>query len=456
MGFRYWISQTVATVLAMAGVAATIVLYTVLSSPPPKTIGPILNLGALLVLFTGLFSFVVFGLLASQQRQLIRANIELKKQRDNFEGLWQATRAITTLADDQDVLQRVVDVARDLLHAKYGAMAVVREEEPSLIQKFITSGISLADREKIGRVPTGKGLLGEVIRNRKPIILNRIQDHPASIGFPAHHPAMKTFLGLPILYQDKILGHLYLTDKADGFTQDDKSLAELFTRQAAVVIANAQLYQDRERWATLQERERIGRDLHDGVLQTLYGITLALDALLDSEQNMSPIVAKELSRIADTLGLTMTEIRLFIQTLAASSVDFKAALWDMLQRLGPITDIRLDFQDNTYLQLDPELIHDLVMCAQEAVSNARRHGQASQITIGWALQKNFYKLWINDDGQGFNPNAVRVTQFGLKNMKRRMERWNGQLTIDSRPGSGARVTLSIAASVPSNHETKSR
>ncbi|PSR28268.1 Histidine kinase-like ATPase domain-containing protein [Sulfobacillus thermosulfidooxidans DSM 9293] len=433
-----------ATLFAMAGVAITILLFHQFLSPhlPTKWHDPALAI--ILLIGTGFFSYLVFGMLSQQQIAVLEANQRLEKQRDGLNALREASYAMTTVGDWTDIVQNVVDVARRLTGAKYAALAVLEDDETYTIRQFFTSGVSADQIHQIGQYPTGRGLLGEVIRHRRPIRLQRLQDHPASIGFPPHHPHMENFLGLPLLYQSQVMGHLYLTEKADGFTADDQAIVELFARQAAAVIANARFYQEREVFATLKERERIGRDLHDGVLQTLYGITLSLDNLVDSHDTLDQDTATELNRISETLGLLMTEIRFFIQSLESTSIDFRIALADMLRRLGPMDDITMTFNDERYLELHPDRIHDLLLSIQEAVSNARIHGHSHHIVIEWTSTDEFYQVTIKDDGEGFvyHPDTTH-THFGIRNMTKRIERWHGQVHIDSQRHVGTTVTLQI-------------
>lgn len=442
-----WSYRVAATLSAMGGVALTMYLFRSLFVPSKRVAPDFLYLGAVLVIFTGIFSFVVFGLLAIQQAQLESVNTELQRQRDVLQGLADATGVVATLPDVDAVLQRIVDVSRPLFGAEYAALAVLTTGGEPQIRQFITSGISEAVRHRIGALPTGRGLLGEVIRTKQTLRLQKIDEHPQSSGFPPHHPAMESFLGLPLLYQGTIVGHLYLTNKPGGFTAQDEMLAELFARQAAMVISNARLYQDREAWATVAERERIGRELHDGVLQTLYGLTLALEYVLDTESSLSQAAEGELHRITETLSLTMTDIRMYIQSLGSTSVDLKVALTDMLQRSGDMEGIQLDFRDHEYLTLKPEVIHDLVLSVQEAVSNARRHGDAHSIVVGWDTTDFEYQVWIQDEGRGFDDSIEWGGQhFGLINMHRRMERWQGQVDISSQVGKGTLVMFQLPKS----------
>ncbi|POB12281.1 GAF domain-containing sensor histidine kinase [Sulfobacillus sp. hq2] len=432
----------IATLMAMAGVSVTIVLFHYLVAPYLPRGSHDFSLAIILVIGTGFFSYFVFGILSQQQKAVTLANQRLERQRDGLTALREASYAMTTVGDWHDIVQNVVDVARKLTGARYAALAVLEDDDAYTISQFFTSGLSAEEVAAMGPYPTGRGLLGEVIRTRRPIRLQRLQDHPASVGFPPHHPKMESFLGLPLLYQNQVMGHLYLTEKAGGFTADDQSMVELFARQAAAVIANARFYQDRESFATLKERERIGRDLHDGVLQTLYGTTLSIDNLVDSVETLDPFAIKELMRISETLSLLMTDIRFFIQSLESTSIDFKIALTDMLRRQGPMDDISMEFDDSRYLDLHPERIHDLLLSIQEAVSNARSHGHAHHILVHWHSTAESYQVQIIDDGEGFVPQPdASHTHFGVRNMSKRMERWHGHVDIQSRLHEGTTVTL---------------
>ena len=141
------------------------------------------------------------------------------------------------------VLEEVVDNARLLTNARYGALAVF--DAAGHLQRFITSGITPEERQRIaGEGPLGLGLFGYVNRRREPLRLANLHEHPESVGFPENHPPMKTFLGIPILHLGENFGNLYLTEKDAGqeFTAEDEEILVMFASHAAVVIANARRY----------------------------------------------------------------------------------------------------------------------------------------------------------------------------------------------------------------------
>lgn len=149
------------------------------------------------------------------------------------------------------VLQRIVDLAAQVTDARYGALGVIGEGGE--LEQFITTGISLKQRRAIGALPRGRGILGLLINDPRPVRITNIADHPKSVGFPAHHPAMHTFLGAPIKAMGKVYGNIYLAEKrtAPAFSKDDEESLVILATQAGAAIANALLYAEtrqRERW----------------------------------------------------------------------------------------------------------------------------------------------------------------------------------------------------------------
>lgn len=164
--------------------------------------------------------------------------------------------AVVGIAADlsfDSVLARIVSVARELVGARYAALGVLGYGPNPGLRAFIHDGISDEARQRIGELPRGHGLLGLIIDQPEPLRLHDIADHPASYGFPAHHPPMRTFLGVPVRIGDRVFGNLYLTEKAGGgdFTEQDEAMVVALGAAAGVVIENARLYEEaarREQW----------------------------------------------------------------------------------------------------------------------------------------------------------------------------------------------------------------
>lgn len=165
---------------------------------------------------------------------------------DHLDALDEAILAIASELDLEAVLQRIVDLARALVGARYCALGIVGPD--GYLTAFITSGISATEREAIGAPPRGHGILGVLVREQRSLRLADMHADPRSVGFPPHHPPMVSFLGVPIRVSDDAIGNLYLTEKegADAFTDDDQRLAERLARHAAIAIINARRFSETE------------------------------------------------------------------------------------------------------------------------------------------------------------------------------------------------------------------
>jgi len=172
-------------------------------------------------------------------------------QRDRKDVLLEAGLTMASELSLPIVLQRIVDVAVQVTDARYGALGVIGED--GMLSEFVTTGMSARDRRAIGPLPTGRGVLGVLLHEPMAVRIKRISDHPRSVGFPAHHPPMGSFLGVPVRAMGRVFGNLYLTDKRSAveFSQDDEDSVVLLATQAGVAIANASLYEEvrsREKW----------------------------------------------------------------------------------------------------------------------------------------------------------------------------------------------------------------
>jgi signal transduction histidine kinase len=161
------------------------------------------------------------------------------------------------------VLERIVDAAASLTGARYAALGVIDPSGTGL-ERFVFTGIDQHEAHVIGDLPRGRGILGVLIEDARPLRLHDLAEHPRSVGFPPHHPEMRTFLGVPILLRDVAYGNLYLTEKegGDDFGQDDEELVTLLASQAAVAIENARLYESATTWSRqLESLNEIGNAL---------------------------------------------------------------------------------------------------------------------------------------------------------------------------------------------------
>ena len=186
-------------------------------------------------------------------------------QGNSRNGLIEAMLAVTSGLDLDATLQTIVHTATELVDARYGALGV--RGDTNVLVEFISEGIDETARVRIGPPPEGRGVLGVLIDDPKPIRLDDISLHPASVGFPANHPPMRTFLGVPVRVRDEVFGNLYLTEKAGGqpFSEDDEILVEALAAAAGVAIDNARLYeQSRTRLSWIEATRDVATEMLGG------------------------------------------------------------------------------------------------------------------------------------------------------------------------------------------------
>jgi len=384
-----------------------------------------------------------------------RGSAEAARTRARLEALDDATRAIVGELRLDRVLQLIVDRLRGLVGAQYAALGIT--DARGRIETFITGGISAEERARIGPPPEGHGMLGLIIRERRPLRVDDIAAHPQRHGFPPHHPPMTSLLGVPIIVDGRAVGNLYLTNKNGGerFTEDDQELVEMFALRAGIAIDNARLHDQVGRLAIVDERERIGRDLHDGIIQSIYGVSLALEdvpALMDDAPEEAE---KRLDHAIEALHQVIGDIREYILDLRPGmgrDDDVVTAIARLAEelRLSSVVDVDVDLDGGAaWLRaLPPHVGADVVAITREALSNVARHSGATRATVSLHERDGRLVLEIADNGRGFSPvdvpgpDAVGRHQ-GLRNIRERAIGIGGAVRVESGPGAGARIILTL-------------
>jgi signal transduction histidine kinase len=369
-----------------------------------------------------------------------------------------ATRAIAAELDVERVLQLIVDRVRGLIGATHAALGIA--DAAGHMERFITSGITPAARAAIGAAPEGHGLLGVIIREARTVRTADIATHPASFGFPPNHPAMRSFLGVPVLVKGRSVGNLYLTDKVGGeFTDDDERLLEMFALHAGIAIDNARLHDQVQRMAIVEERERIGRDLHDGIIQAIYAVGLSLEhalELLEQEAGREQ-AAGRVDQAIDALNLVIGDIRSYILRLRpelGGEEDAVESLARLTEELGmhAVVDLEVDLDGGATLlrSLPPDRRTDVLFIAREALSNVARHSGATRTALTLDAENDILVLRVEDNGRGFDtaqlpsPDAFG-RHLGLVNMRDRAIGLGGSISIEAAGSSGTRIIVRVPA-----------
>lgn len=378
---------------------------------------------------------------------------EIVLGRERLRALLDAVISIGSDLELAAILDRIVAAACTLVDARYGALGVL--DDSGGLADFRTQGLTEAEIVALGDPPAGRGILGHIIEVPEPLRLEVLSEHPASVGFPPGHPPMRTFLGVPVKVGDKAWGNLYLTDKRGGgqFTDDDEDIIKALAAAAGVAIDNARLYgaladsqAERERLVVFRDRDRIGRDLHDLVIQRLFATGLQLQSIVHLVGES--VAAERVHTAVDEIDGAIADLRAAIFSLhtdtdQAFSQTVRGLVGVVRHHLGfaPQVEFAGPVDDDV-----PELVRvEMLAMLREALSNAARHAQARRVTVAIEVAEGALRMRVSDDGIGIPPQAPRR---GLANLASRTESLGGEFTIHSVEQSGTELRWSIPLDPP--------
>ena len=441
----FWRRFRTAAVLLPIGAVALACLFIGLSPWPAEEGVRLLVAGALGALAAAAIARSVLNAVDAAERQWWSSVSTARRQRAQLAALHSAALTMTQDLELNAVLRQVVELAREVLRSRYAALRVLQDEGPG---DFLVSGMGADEIARLGPLPQGLGVLGVVAAAGGSIRLDRIQEHPMSVGFPAGHPSMTTFLGTPVRFHDRTFGYIYLTEKVGGrpFSAEDEETLERFAAFAGATIANAHLLAEVRRLGEAEERERIGRDLHDGTLQELYGIALGLQAVVPIEGQAQDERTAALAGAIDDIRKVMANIRRYVfgqeDQTSIAPVPVRDAIEQMARAFGGRTlATALALPDD--LSLPGPVARELIHVVREALSNAVRHSEAVVVRLSAAIEAGGLVVRVEDDGVGFDQARVARAGHGVRNMYERAAGMGARLEIDSQPGDGTRLALRL-------------
>lgn len=389
-----------------------------------------------------LFYQFVFAQLELLQNQLTSQNRELL-------GLHGASLSVAADLSLDSVLQTVVDNARELLRARYGALSVIRPDRS--IRLFLHSGLDPATAEAMGDPPQGRGLLGAPLHQGQRIRLESIQDDPRSVGFPPRHPPMRSLLAVPITGKSPYRGNLYLSEKLDGsaFTAEEEETLVRFAHQAAIAIDNAYLHHQVRELSAARERIRIAHEMHDGLAQVLAYVNTKSQVVQEycrqGKIDVAEVHMKQLSEAAREVYEDVRGHILELRTATPSEIGLLEALRQYTDKWQRHSQVELEVELPETLDLSPEIELQLLRIVQESLTNVRKHAQARQVSLAVTTENDRVRVVISDDGRGLagdrsalGPHSPR---FGLTTMRERAEAVGGTLDLTSARGEGTRITV---------------
>jgi signal transduction histidine kinase len=364
-----------------------------------------------------------------------------------FAAINDVVMAINAEVSLERVLERLVHAARDLVGAEYAAIGVP-DETGRGFATFLTSGMSDEQIEAIGWLPRTHGMLGVMLADPTPYRTKDIQADPRFEGWPAAHPDMHAFLGVPIVARGDVVGSFYLTDKPGGFGADDQLLIELLAAHAAIAMESARLHDDSRRLAVLQERNRLARELHDALSQQLFSAALTVDAARALIATAPDRAGDELVRAKQLVRDAQAELRTLVFELRPPDLaeeGLAASLRKQLALTERVSGVPIELHVEGRQPTDPGIGAELSRIVVEAVANAVRHGRPDRVQVHLVGDADGVVATVLDDGIGFDPQHRRVgtRTLGLTSMRERAEALGGRLRVQSAPGRGTTVRVEV-------------
>lgn len=384
-----------------------------------------------------------------------------------IEAVSAAVLAMSRHLEVREVLRRITASARDLLGAEYAALGV--PDDHGGFAQFVVDGITEEQWRAIGPLPRQHGVLALMLHESGPTRLDDVREEPSFGGWPAAHPDMKAFLGMPILDADasagsgesgsgdagdgaqEVMGVIFLANKraGGGFTDHDEELLRILAAHAAIALSNARLY-ERSRELTLAgERARIAHDLHDAVSQKLFSLRLTAKAAATLVGRDPDRARAELAEVARLAAEAADELRAVVVELRPAALEedgLVPTLASQVQVLDRAHTAAVSFAADGVRALPAAQEAAVLRVAQEALHNALRHSGAERVEVTLSgTPARGAVLRVTDDGRGFDPESVRRAgrHLGLVSMRDRAAAVGGRLTLDSAPGKGTAVELEV-------------
>jgi signal transduction histidine kinase len=296
-------------------------------------------------------------------------------------------------------------------------------------------------------VPVDGSLAGKVVRQGEPMVLNdpALFDRTEIYQWPADLSAL---LAVPLHVNGGVIGVLDVVNKAGGFTDEDVSVMSVFANQAAMAIEHARLQQQAEQLAVLGERQRLARELHDSVTQSLYSVTLyANAAVLALAAGKQEVTAGYLQELQETAQEGMRDMRLLIFQLHPPVLEIEGLVAALQARLAAVegrAGLQTEFRVEEERRLPIAIESDLYWIAQEALNNVRKHAVAQHVIVQLYFTETTVALDVIDDGVGFDLQAVPAEERGgLRTIAERTARIGGNLTYTSAPGEGTQMRVEV-------------
>jgi nitrate/nitrite-specific signal transduction histidine kinase len=379
-------------------------------------------------------------------RALREANEALRQRALQLETSAQVSREITSILDIDDLLARVVELIRDAFGYYHVHIFLIGKEANDLVLRASTGEVSThSQRLSIG----GQSLNGHVAQTNEPLAVNDVRQDPRYLP-DALLPKTRSELVIPLRVGQQVVGTLDVqSSRLSAFTPEDVLVIQSLGDQIAIAIENARLYDRSRELATLEERHRLARELHDSVSQSLFSLELHAKAIATYLKRDPEQAETRIGQLRQITHDTLQEMRSLIFDLHPPSLEdggLVAALRQQLDLLRRPDGPQLALEVTGEGSLPIEMEHDLLRIAQEAVRNAIEHAEAQRIVVALTMEDGQVTLSVSDDGRGFDQASVPVDQrgFGLLGMRERSRALGVSLEILTEPGAGTQVRVCLS------------
>ncbi len=370
----------------------------------------------------------------------VRLYQEMRQRLAETKGLQRVADALLHNASPEAVFEIVCAEAQRLTGAMGSAVLLL--EEDAWLRVTYSTGAAAA---LFARIPVEGSLSGIAVHRNEPFLTNAPPGEPRGY-LRGRRPT--AFLSIPLHANGKVIGVLEVVDKPGGFAKDDERIVSLFANQAAIHIEHARLTEQAGQLAVLEERQRLARELHDSVIQSLYSMALYADAAtLALAAGKQEVTVGHLQELRDTARRAMYDMRLLIFELHPPALEQEGLVAALRVRLAAVearVGLQADLEVEGERRLPIGIEQELYWIAQEALNNVTKHAAAQRVTIRLQFTDPTVCLQVCDDGIGFDPLTARnAGGVGLRCWEERAAMAGGQVTVECNPGQGTTVTVVI-------------
>jgi len=379
-----------------------------------------------------------------QAQQVLEERVAARTQ--ELSALYDVTAVASASLDLETVMEQSLSRVLEVMGCQIGGIHLVNEAKDQVI---LAAWRDIPDEivAEIETMPLESGVSGQIVIEGKPLVVPAMANNPNAVPAARRILGQQVYIGVPMRAKGQVVGVLSIIG-AEGrqFSAEEVALLASIADQIGVAVENAQLYQRAERLAVIEERQRLARELHDSVTQSIYSATLLTETARRSAaaQNLQEVQGY-LEELGAVTQQALKEMRLLVYELRPPALEQEGLVGALQQRIDAVEG-RVDIQARLLVEgeiaMQPSVEEALYRIGQEALNNALKHAAARSVTVHLQTVDGRFEMQIVDDGRGFDPETARERGgMGLTTMQERAEQIGGRLIVQSSPGKGTTVRI---------------